>query len=171
MAFSLMGSLVMLVALMTAFIVVRAFVRVDAPAGLAFALRAGLVLMVVSQLVGVQMVVEGQQLRRRGRTEGSPRRHTPRGPGPARTGPRAVDVRGGRAAPPQDRGARRRGYATLIASTMVQRYAGRGPLDLGLASSVLALAGVALLVTSAVIALRGLGSRLHPPAAPSPLSP
>jgi hypothetical protein len=34
-------------------------VRVDAPASLAFALRTGLVLTVVSQLVGVQMVVEG----------------------------------------------------------------------------------------------------------------
>jgi hypothetical protein len=52
MVFSLMGSRVMHVALMTAFIVLRAFVRLGAPASLAFALCAGLVLMVVNQLVG-----------------------------------------------------------------------------------------------------------------------
>jgi hypothetical protein len=44
------------------------------------------------------------------------------------------------------------GYAVLIASTMVQTYDGRGPLDLSFLTSVLALIGLGLLAASAVIA-------------------
>jgi hypothetical protein len=38
-------------------------------------------------------------------------------------------------------------------------------------SSVLALAGLTLLATSAVIALRGVADRLHPPTAPTVVTP
>ena len=51
------------------------------------------------------------------------------------------------------------GYGALIASTMLQTYAGRGPLDLDATSTVLALVGVVLLVTCAFIALRAVASR------------
>jgi hypothetical protein len=46
----------------------------------------------------------------------------------------------------------RRGYAR-----------GRGPLDLTVVATLLALAGLALLAVSAVIALRGIAGRLRPP--------
>jgi hypothetical protein len=46
----------------------------------------------------------------------------------------------------------------LPASTMVQAYDGRGPLDLGVITSLMALAGLALLATGALIVLRGLRS-------------
>jgi hypothetical protein len=50
------------------------------------------------------------------------------------------------------------GYAVLIASTMVQTYDGRGPLDLSLLTSVLALVGLGLLAAAGLIALRGLAT-------------
>jgi hypothetical protein len=45
------------------------------------------------------------------------------------------------------------GYLALIAATMVQTYGGRGPLDLGLATTVLAALGLALLAASALDAV------------------
>ena len=56
--FSLMGMLVMILGVMTVLITVWSFVRLDAPS-LRLAIRLGLVLMLVSQAVGVQMIVEG----------------------------------------------------------------------------------------------------------------
>jgi hypothetical protein len=50
------------------------------------------------------------------------------------------------------------GYGALIASTTVQAYDGRGPLDLGVVTSLLALAGLGLLAAAALIVLRGLRS-------------
>lgn len=58
MVFSLMGSLVLLVALVNPFVTIRAFVRL-ASASLALAIRAGLVLMLASQAVGLQVITEG----------------------------------------------------------------------------------------------------------------
>lgn len=57
--FSWMGILVMLIALISIFIAVRSFFRLDAPPSLAWAIRLGLVLMLVSQAVGVHMIIEG----------------------------------------------------------------------------------------------------------------
>ena len=51
----------------------------------------------------------------------------------------------------------------IIASTMVQTYAGEAPLDLTLASSALAATGLVLLAASALLALRGLATRSRPP--------
>jgi hypothetical protein len=48
------------------------------------------------------------------------------------------------------------GYGALITSMMVQAYDGRGPLDLGVVTSLLALAGLGLLAAAALIVLRGL---------------
>lgn len=59
MVFSAMGLLVTLVGLVTVYVAVRSFARVDAPASLAWAIRTGLVLMLVSQAVGGQMIAEG----------------------------------------------------------------------------------------------------------------
>ena len=58
MVFSVMGMLVALIVLMTVVMAVWSFFRVDASASLALAIRSGLVLL-VSQMVGVQMIVEG----------------------------------------------------------------------------------------------------------------
>ena len=54
-----MGMLVMILGVMTVLITVWSFVRLDAPPSLRLAIRLGLVLMLVSQAVGVQMIVEG----------------------------------------------------------------------------------------------------------------
>jgi hypothetical protein len=162
--FSLMGFLVALVALVSVYVTIRSFFRMDAPTSLAWAIRAGLVLMLVSQTVGVQMIVEG------GNTYGA---------AGALKVPHAVTLHAVQVLPAlavvlglSAYTERRRlrvvalgasGYAALIASTMVQTYDGRGPLDLDVVTSALALAGLAILAAAAVIALRGLGSRQRPP--------
>ena len=156
MVFSMMGMLVSLIGLVTVVIAVRTFVTMDAPASLALAIRLGLVLMVASQAVGVQMIVEG------GNTFGSEG---------ALKVPHAFTLHAAQVLPALallllvSPGAERRrvqivalgaaGYATVIASTAVQTYAGRGPLDLTAGSTGLAIAGLALVAASAVLALRG----------------
>ena len=160
--FSTMGKLVLVVGVMTAVVTVWAFLRIDAPASLALAIRLGLVLMLVSQGVGVQMIAEG------GNTFGSQG---------ALKVPHAVTLHAVQVLPAlalvllvSDTPERRRvrivglgavGYAVLIASTMVQTYAGRAPLDLTVATSALAAVGLALLVASAALALLGLAARLR----------
>ena len=171
MVFSVMGSLVSLIAVLTVLITVWSFLRIDAPASLAVAIRAGLVLMLVSQAVGVQMIVEG------GNTFG---------PAGALKLPHAVTLHAVQVLPalaillsvsePAERvrvrvvGLAATGYGALIASTMAQTYSGRRPLDVGVATTVLALAGLALLGTAGWMALRGLGPRLRPPAGPPALA-
>jgi len=158
--FSMMGFLVMLVGLMTVFVAARSFFPMDAPTSLAWAIRTGLVLVLVSQAVGVQMIVEG------GNTFGS---------AGALKVPHAFTLHAVQVLPAlaivlslTDSTERRRvqvvalgavGYLGLIASTMVQTYDGRGPLDLGAAAALLAVIGIGLLAASALIALRGLSAR------------
>jgi hypothetical protein len=60
------------------------------------------------------------------------------------------------------------GYAVLIASTMVQTYDGRGPLDLSPLTTMLALIGLAVLLTTGLVALRGLTTRNLPQPVSSP---
>lgn len=170
MVFSAMGMLVAVVAGVTVLLTVWSLTRLDAPAGLAFAIRAGLVLMLVSQMVGVQMIVNG------GNTFGAA--------GVLKV-PHAFTLHAVQVLPalalvlllwdPVERHRVRTvalgtaGYAALIASTMVQTYAGRSPFDVGIVSTALAFGGLALLAASALIALRGLASRLHSPTSPSAL--
>ena len=158
--FGMMGALVAMIALVTLFVAVRSFFRVDAPASLAWAIRLGLVLMLVSQAVGVQMIVQG------GNTFGVA--------GDAKI-PHAVTLHAVQVLPAlavvlllsNYREAWRlrivllgaMGYVGLIASTLVQMFAGRGPLDLVVSASALGLLGLGLLGASAFFALRGLGSR------------
>jgi hypothetical protein len=162
--FSMMGLLVGFVALATIYVTVRSFFRMDAPRSLAWAIRAGLVLMLVSQSVGVQMIAEG------GNTYGA---------AGALKVPHAVTLHAVQVLPAlallllvSVSTERRRlrivalgaaGYAVLIGSTMVQTYDGRGPLDLSLLTSGLALVGLGLLAAAGVIALRGLSTRTSPP--------
>ena len=161
--FSMMGMLVALVGLMTAFIAIRSFFPMDAPASLAWAIRTGLVLMLASQAVGVQMIAEG------GNTFGA---------AGALKMPHAFTLHAVQVLPAlalalslSPSSERRRvevvalgaiGYSCLIASTMVQTSDGRRPLDLGVVAGVLALIGLGLLATSALIALRGLAARSRP---------
>jgi hypothetical protein len=163
MVFSLMGTLVGLVALVTVAITVWTFARMDAPPSLAYAIRLGLVLMLVSQVVGVQMIVEGSNTF---------------GDSGALKVPHAVTLHAAQVLPALallllvgEYLERRRleivavgaaGYAALIASTMVLTYAGRSPLDLTAVSSVLALLGLVLLAASAAFAVYGLAGRLRP---------
>jgi hypothetical protein len=162
--FSVMGTLVFLVGLMTALILIRSLLRIEAPASLALAIRAGLVLMLVSQAVGVQMIVEG------GNTFGE---------AGALKLPHAVTLHAVQVLPalalvlslssaPEPWRARivalsTGGYGLLIASTMVLTYSGRGPLDQGAASAALAIGGLAVLAAAWWLALRRLGPRLRRP--------
>lgn len=166
--FALMGTLVTFVALAIVLVTVWSFVHMDAPASLAFAIRSGLVLMLVSQAVGVQMIAAG------GNTFGT---------AGALKVPHAFTLHAVQVLPAlalllllSESAERRRvrvlalgaaGYAVLIASTMVQTYAGRGPLDLGLVSTTLAAAGLAMLLGSAGLALHGVSARLRPPSGQS----
>lgn len=160
--FALMGFLAVLVALVTVLIVVRSLFRFDAPSSLSWAIRCGLVLMLVSLAVGAHMIIEG------GNTFGT---------AGAMKMPHAFTAHAVQVLPalalllllsdlPEHRRIRTVtigaiGYVGLIASTLLQAYGGRGPLDLGIASSATAVVGLGLLVTSAVIALRGIVVRLR----------
>jgi hypothetical protein len=161
MVFSLMGTLVALIALITVVITIRSFFAMEAPASLAWAIRTGLVLMLASQAVGVQMIVQG------GNTFGTA--------GDVKI-PHAVTMHAVQVLPAlalvlmlssysevrrvRTVGLGALGYAGLVASTMVQTFSGRGPLDLSLVASALAVLGLGLLGASAVVALRGLSSRV-----------
>lgn len=155
--FSFMGMLVAILVLVTVYVTVRSFVRMDAPPSLAWAIRLGLLLMLVSQAVGAQMIAEG------GNTFGA---------AGALKVPHAVTLHAVQVLPALailllvSRSTERRrvrivvlgavGYAALIASTMVQTYDGRGPLDLSPLTTALALSGLLLLAGVGVVALRGL---------------
>jgi len=167
MVFSLMGMLVALIAVMTVVVAIRSFASMGVPPSLAWSVRAGLVLMLVSQAVGVQMIIE------QGNTFGSEG---------ALKVPHAFTLHVVQVLPAlallllvADFTERRRleivglgaiGYSALIASTMLQAYGGRSPLDLDATSTVLAIVGIALLAVCAAIALRAVATR--PPAAPTP---
>lgn len=168
MVFSLMGLLVALVGLAIVYITLRSFFAIHAPPSLAWAIRLGLVLMLVSQAVGAQMIAEG------GNTFGA---------AGALKVPHAFTLHAAQVLPAlalmlsqSDFSELRRvrvvvlaaaGYTGLIAATMVQTYGGRGPLDLGPASSAAAVLGLGLLAASALMAVRGVVSRSHGPAAPT----
>jgi hypothetical protein len=172
MVFSLMGMLVGLVALVSVAVTIWAFAKLDAPPSLALAIRLGLVLMLVSHAVGVQMIVEG------GNTFGDEG---------ALKVPHAFTLHAVQVLPSlallllaSSEFTQRRqteilsmgaaGYTALITSTMAQAYAGRSPLDLGALSSALALLGLGLLLVSAAFALRGVAAHLRT-ATPEPRVP
>jgi hypothetical protein len=165
--FSLMGSLVSLIALMTIVLTVRSFAHMDAPASLAWAIRAGLVLVLVSQAVGVQMIAEG------GNTFGA---------AGALKVPHAFTLHALQVLPAMalilviaEFTERQRleivalgaiGYGGLIASTMVQTYAGLAPLSLGTLATALAVSGLTVLVVCAIVTIRGVLHHVHPPTRP-----
>jgi hypothetical protein len=156
--FGWMGMLVTVVAALTVALAVWSWVRIDAPPSLALAIRLGLLLVLVSNGVGVQMIAEG------GNTFGA---------AGALKVPHAVTLHAVQVLPAlalvllAGRSTEMRrvrvvelgaaGYVVLIGATMVQTYAGRGPFDLDVASVVFVLIGLGMLVASAVLALRRLG--------------
>jgi hypothetical protein len=164
--FSWMGMLVAIIVVMTLIVTVWAFVRLDAPPSLALAIRLGLVLMLVSQGVGAQMIAEG------GHTFGTDG---------ALKVPHAFTLHAAQVLPAlallllvSESTERRRlrvvalgavGYGFVVASTMLQTYSGRAPLDLALGSTALAAVGLALLAACAVLAVLGLVTRTGPPPA------
>lgn len=163
--FSAMGTLVSFVGLATLVIALWSLVRIEAPASLALAIRAGLVLMLVSQGVGVQMIAEG------GNTFGAagalklPHAVTLHA---VQVLPALALVLGLTSAPERQRTrlvtAAIGGFGLLVAATLVQTYSGRAPSDPAPASVVLAVGGLAVLAAAWWIALRGLRPRLrHPP--------
>lgn len=161
--FSVMGMLVSIIGLITVAVAVWSCRRFDAAASLKVALRLGLLLMLVSQAVGVQMIVEN------GNTLGD---------SGALKMPHALTLHVVQVLPalallllaaPIDE--RRRvqtvllgavGYAAVIGSAMLHTYAGRGPFDFTPLSATLAAVGLTLLAASAVVTLRGLSRRSTP---------
>lgn len=166
--FSAMGLLVTIVAAMTVVITVWSFVRIFAPASLAFAVRAGLVLVLVSQAVGVQMIIEG------GNTFGA---------AGALKLPHAVTLHAMQVLPAvallllvSEATERHRvrvvglgavGYALMIAATIIQTYSGRAPTDVSAVPTTLALGGLAVLATSVLVALSGIRPRIGQSPAPA----
>jgi hypothetical protein len=162
--FGMMGFLVSLIALVIVFVTIRAFIKIDAPPSLVWAIRLGLLLLLVSQGVGVSMIIQG------GNTFGTA--------GSIKV-PHAVTLHAAQILPalalllrlsdmPEERRFRivivaAIGYAGLIAATFMQTYSGRGTLDIGLVSSVVALTGLVLLTASALFALQGVRNRLAAP--------
>lgn len=169
--FSVMGMLVALVALVSIFVTVRSFFPLDAPQSLAWAIRTGLVIMLVSQAVGVQMIVEGSNTF---------------GDAGALKVPHAVTLHAVQVLPALalllllgNFSERRRtrvvclgaaGYALLIAATMLQTYAGRGLVDPSLSSSVAALLGLGLLAACGAITITGIVSRWRQTTTSAPAS-
>jgi hypothetical protein len=165
--FSLMGSLVTLVALTTILITIRAFWPMDAPASLAWAIRIGLVLLLVSQAVGAQMIAEG------GNTFGA---------AGALKVPHAFTLHALQVLPALalllviaefTEGQRLElvalagvGYGLLIGSTMVQAYAGLAPLEPSNLATSLAASGLVVLAVCLGITLRGVAHHMHPPTRP-----
>lgn len=169
--FGLMGAMIALVALMLVVVTIRSFAHMDAPPSLAWAIRSGLVLVLVSQVVGVQMIAEG------GNTFGA---------AGALKVPHAFTLHALQVLPAlavllvlAEFTERQRleivalggiGYGALIGSTMVQAYAGLAPLELTILASSLASAGLVALAISAGLTVLGVLHHLHPPAGhlPSP---
>jgi hypothetical protein len=167
--FSIMGMLVTVIALATIFLAIRAFIGLDASPSLALAIRCGLLLLLVSQAVGVSMIIEG------GNTFGAA--------GPMKV-PHAVTLHAAQVLPAlalvlrvsgstEERRSRivliaSLGYASLIAATMLQTYAGRGTLDVTVGSTAVALLGLVLLGGSGFVALRDLWSRILSADQPAP---
>ena len=165
--FNLMGTLVTFVAVTTVFIAVRSFWPMDAPASLAWAIRIGLVLLLVSQAVGVQMIAEG------GNTFGA---------AGALKVPHAFTLHALQVLPALalllviaefTEGQRLElvalagvGYGLLIGSTMAQTYAGLAPLDPSSLATSLALSGLVVLAVCLGITLRGVAHHVHPPTRP-----
>ena len=169
--FSSMGLLVSLVALMAIVVTLRSFGHIDAPASLAWAIRLGLVLLLVSQVVGVQMIAEG------GNTFGA---------AGALKVPHAFTLHALQVLPAlalllvvAEYTERQRleivalggvGYGALIASAMVQTYAGLAPTALGTLATALAASGLVVLAVCLGITVRGIAHHIHPPTGhlPSP---
>ncbi len=155
--FVAMGILVAAIVVVTAVLALRSLWRVDAPASLAWALRAALVLLLVSNAVGALMIAGG-------------------GAAVWEAGtlkvPHALTVHALQALPllallvgVADRGEARRavtvaaaslGYGLLVASTVLQAEAGRAPLDPRVVPVAVAVGGLALLALAAVDAVRAL---------------
>jgi len=169
--FSMMGFLVTWVALATIVITIRSFWPMDAPTSLAWAIRIGLVLLLVSQAVGVQMIAEGG--------------HTFGADGALKV-PHAFTLHALQVLPAlalllviAEFTERQRleiivlggvGYGLLIGSTMVQAYAGLAPLEPSNLATALAASGLVVLAVCLGITLRGVAHHVHPPAGhlPSP---
>ena len=165
--FNLMGTLVTFVAAMTIFIAIRSFWPMEVPASLAWAIRFGLVLLLVSQAVGVQMIAEG------GNTFGA---------AGALKVPHAFTLHALQVLPAlalllviAEFTERQRleivalggiGYGLLIGSTMVQAYAGLAPLDPSNLATSLAASGIVVLAVCLGITLRGIAHHVHPPTRP-----
>jgi hypothetical protein len=165
--FSMMGLLVTFVAAITVLVTIRSFWPMEASASLAWAVRIGLVLLLVSQAVGVQMIAEG------GNTFGA---------AGALKVPHAFTLHALQVLPAlalllvvAEFTERQRleivalggvGYGLLIASTMTQTYAGLAPLEPSNLATSLAASGLVVLAVCLGITLRGIAHHVHPPTRP-----
>lgn len=168
MVFSLMGLMVSLVGVVIVAVTIWSFVRIEAPPSLTLAVRAGLVLLLVSQAVGAHMIAVG------GNTFG---------PAGVMKLPHAVTLHAVQVLPGlallllvSETAERHRvrmvataatGYLLLVAATLTQTYAGLSPLEPATVPAALAAAGLVVLGWAVVLTLTGLVGRTRGPSAPA----
>jgi hypothetical protein len=167
--FVVMGGVAIAIAAVVIVVVtVLAFTSMRASPSMALAIRAGLLILLVAQLVGGWMIQHGIGLANEGATEGL----TTFGTAGVMKVPHAVAIHGIQVLPalawllsfaalPE----RRRlglvrvaalGYLALVVVSVLQTASGVAPFDVGLAAAVLYLAGVGLLGTALVAVLLAL---------------
>ena len=165
--FNLMGTMVAFVAVTTIFLTVRSFWPMDAPPSLAWAIRLGLALLLVSQNVGVQMIAEGASTF---------------GAAGALKVPHALTLHALQVLPAlalllviaEFTESQRLeivaiagvGYGLLVGSTMAQAYAGLAPLEPSNLAVSLAVSGLVVLAVCVGITVRGVAHHVHPPTPP-----
>ena len=165
--FNLMGTMIAFVAVTTVFLMVRSFWPMDAPPSLAWAIRLGLALLLVSQNVGVQMIAEGASTF---------------GAAGALKVPHALTLHALQVLPAlalllviaEFTESQRLeivaiagvGYGLLVGSTMAQAYAGLAPLEPSNLATSLAVSGLVVLAVCVGITLRGVAHHVHPPTPP-----
>jgi hypothetical protein len=168
--FVLMGGIAVAVAATVILVMtVLAFTAMRASPGMALAIRAGLLILLVAQVVGGWMIQHGLGLAEEGATDGL----TTFGAAGVMKVPHAVAIHGIQvlpalawllsftALPEQRRVGLVRvavlGYVALVVVSVLQTATGVAPFDVGAAAAVLYLLGVALLglaLVAAVLALR-----------------
>lgn len=169
--FGLMGVAVTFIAAAVLLATVWSFTRLDAPSPLTLGIRAGLVLLLVSQALGGQMIAHGLE-QVAGQTGQEPNIFGAAGQLKV---PHALTVHAAQVLPgiawllgfssvPTRLSTRITamavtGYASLTAVAALQTFSGRAPVDLLPASGVLLLLAVALLASSGVAALASLARR------------
>jgi hypothetical protein len=182
--FGVMGVAVIAIVAAIVLVAVWSFTRLEAPAPLARGMRAGLVLLLVSQALGAHMIEHGlDQVIAQGQiAAGGKAAPNVFGAAGQLKVPHAVTIHAAQVLPgiawllgftgwPSRRSQRLTtlavaGYGGLVAVAALQTFSGRAPVDLLPLSGAVLVAAIALLAGVAVTTVVGLATRARPGAAP-----